>query len=53
MNWKKELTEEFNKKRMNNVLNEINSLKKPVVNKKKNEKLVKREKDFLERVKKN
>ena len=39
---------------MNNVLNEINSLqKKPIVNKKKNEKLVKREKDFLERVKKN
>lgn len=39
---------------MNKVINEINGMqKKPVVNKKKNEKLVKREKDFLDRVKKN
>ena len=41
VNWKKDLMEGNNKKRMNKVLDEINTLqKKPIVNKKINEKLV-------------
>lgn len=48
--WKNSKYERDQKKRVDNTLNELKALKEPTTNKKKNKKLVKKSKQFLDRV---